>query len=226
MKIPPILAGLLVTTLAHGAGTIRQEHDIPAIDRVVLETPGDLEIRPGAQARLSIEAEQKVLDALDFSTSGGTLTLRSKGGGFSTQYGINYVVVVPHLHLLSNRGSGGATVGAFHGDTLDVELAGSGNIALDGVEAKRLSLHVSGSGSIAATGNGDALKAEISGSGSIDAEHYAAARAEAKIGGSGEIRVHARERLDADISGAGNIRYLGKPSITHAITGAGSVDPL
>lgn len=226
MKRFALLSGLLAMTLvAQAAGVLRQRHDIPAITQVVIETPGDLEIRPGAQASLTIEAEQKTLDALDFVIDGETLFLRNKGG-FSTQQGLRYLIVVPKLQSFSSRSSGNSTVGAFHGERLDVEIGGSGDVTLTGIKARRLNLRVSGSGNIEAGGGGDALRAEISGSGGIRAEGYAVARAETRIDGSGEILVRASKELEAVIRGAGSIRYAGKPAVTQVISGAGSVDPL
>jgi hypothetical protein len=225
MKAILTLAGLLFMTLANAAESTTQQHELPGVSRVTIETVGDLQLRPGAEARLTIEAEPEVLQKLDISIQKDTLFLRGKGN-IKTQHAVRFVAVIPRLQSLASHGSGNATVGAFHGKQLDIELAGSGDIALDGVKAGRLTLHVSGSGNIDAAGSGDALRAEISGSGEIRANGYAVSRAEAKIGGAGEIRLHASESLNAVIDGAGNIRYEGSPAVTQSISGAGSIDPL
>jgi hypothetical protein len=228
-SILPTLSLLLVLcglpTLARAAEPVSQQHALPGVRRVVIETPGELRVHPGKEARLTIEAEPDVLRALDVSIRGNTLFLRSKEN-FKTQRGLVYVVTLPRLDALTSQGGGDVTVGAFQGEELAIELAGSGNIALAGVKTGRLDLKVSGSGNIDARGSGDALYAEISGAGEIRAENCAVRHAQAKIGGSGEIRLTARERLAATIDGAGNIRYGGAPTVTQSISGAGSVDPL
>jgi hypothetical protein len=215
---------LLVATLAHGEPVREQQRDLPGVARVVIETPGALQIRASPEARLTIRAEARVQEALDASVEGDTLFLRSKG--FSTRQELSYLVLVPRLHSVSCRGSGNTVVEAFRGDRLAVEAAGSGDVTLDGIEMNELNLKVSGSGGIEAIGGGASLIAEIAGSGEIRAERYAVKSAEARIGGSGEIRVRAGERLAAAISGAGSIRYAGQPVIEKSISGAGSVDPL
>ncbi|MDR1463201.1 MAG: DUF2807 domain-containing protein [Azoarcus sp.] len=220
-----ILAGLLFMTLSEAAELAIRRHELPGVSRVVIETVGDLQVRPGAEARLTIEAEAEVLQELDISIQEDTVFLCSKGN-IKTRHAVKFVTVLPRLQSLSSRGSGDATVGAFDGKQLDIELGSSGNIALDGVKAEQLTLHVAGSGHIDATGRGDTLRAEISGSGEIRAEGYVVIRAEAKIGGAGEIRLHASESLDAVIDGAGNIRYTGSPAVTQSISGAGSIGPL
>jgi hypothetical protein len=210
----------------HVAGLAREEYALPAgIERVVIETLGDMEIRLGTEARLIVKAEPEVLRQLDNSPVKDTLFLRSKGS-FSTQQGVHYELVLPRLRVLASKGSGDIALGAFSGETLDVDLAGSGSVRLDGVEFERLDLKVSGSGDIAATGRGRELHAEIAGSGNIHAENYVVTRAKAEVGGSGGISVHPRERLETAIAGAGDIRYRGNPAVTRTTaTGAGSVEP-
>jgi hypothetical protein len=216
---------LLMVPMAHCTEPIRQRHAVSGIERVVIETPGSLQIRPGPEAQLTIEAEPEVLRQLDNVSEKGVLYLRSKGS-FSTQRGLRYELVIPRLRALSVQGSGDVTVGDFRGEALDVDLGGSGEVALEGVKIERLGLQLSGSGNIEASGRGNALQVEIAGSGGIGAEGYAVARAVAKITGSGNISVHADKQLTAIIDGSGNIQYKGHPVVTQSVSGSGSVDPL
>jgi hypothetical protein len=229
MKSTLFLTALILSMTAAQARSeppVRQQYRIPEATGVVIETVGEVDIRPGKVSSLTIEAEPRVLEALAFAVEKGILFLRSKGD-FSTRHPVRYTVVVPRLQRLSSQGSGQVTASAFHGgEELLVEAAGSGDVALDGIESRRLLLRISGSGNIDAVGKGEALQAEISGAGEIRAERYPVARAEAKITGSGEIRLSANTRLEAVIEGAGDIRYGGNPEVIRRISGAGSVDPL
>lgn len=215
-----------MAAMAHAAETVTREQTIPAgVDQVTIETPGDLHIVPGAQARLSVEAEPHVHEKLDNAIGQGTLTLRAKGG-FNTQRALRYVLTIPHLRALTVRGSGDANVGAFRGEKLVVEVVGSGDSVLEGIEFKNLTLRISGSGDVSARGHGEELDASIDGSGSVRAQNYAVARARAKVVGSGDIDVNASGRLDATVGGSGDIRYKGSPSVTRNVSGSGSVEPL
>src|SRR5450759_1181288 len=66
---------------------------VDGVTRVVFKTPGDLSIRVGAQEKLTVEAEPKVLAQLDISVKGDTLILSSKGS-FKTEKGLKYTLTI------------------------------------------------------------------------------------------------------------------------------------
>jgi hypothetical protein len=236
MNPHPYLAGILLLTAtavsadelfdASLISTIRTEHiSVPGIQRVVIETPGDLEIRPGTAAQLTIEAEPHVLRKLDNTSQQSTLILRSKGS-FTTTRNIRYVLEIPKLRSLTARGSGNIQIGGFKGDAFDLELAGNGDATVKDAAYRHLDLRISGSGNIAINGRGETLTAAVSGVGNIRAENLAVTTAEATITGAGDIHLQAAKQLKSSIAGSGSIRYKGHPQIAPAITGAGSIKPL
>lgn len=195
------------------------------VTRVVFKTPGDLSIRVGAQEKLTVEAEPKVLAQLDISIKGDTLTLSSKGS-FKTEKALKYTLTIKAFRKLKTEGSGSSVIEGFAGNDIDVEAAGSGDIALKNVKPGKLSISIPGSGNVEAVGSGKSLLARIDGAGDINAAKFQAQVVEARLDGSGNIRVHADESLKAVISGAGNIEYKGKAKVTQSVTGAGSVERL
>jgi hypothetical protein len=200
-------------------------HLIPVhnVRRVVVETPGDLEILPGGAERLIIDAEPEVIQRLDAVVKQGTLYLRSKES-FTAHSTIRYTLEIPTLETLVARGNGNMDIGAFHGSTLDIELGGIGDATLKGISVDQLTLRISGSGRIHADGRGKKLIVEISGVGAAHAEKFVVAQAETKISGSGDINVHA-DKLNVVIEGVGAVRYKGHPEINQSVSGAGSVEP-
>ena len=192
------------------------------VTRIVFNTPGELVVRPGADEKVLVEAEAKVLAALDVSVKGDTLTLASKSN-FKTDKGLKYTVTIKSFRGLKTGGSGNSSIEGFSGSDVDVELAGSGDAGLKNMKAGRLGIVISGSGNAEASGSGNAVVARIEGSGNIDTTNFQAQKVEAKLDGSGNIRVNADESLNATIGGAGNIEYKGKAKVTQSVTGAGSV---
>jgi hypothetical protein len=221
-------AGILALGLAlANSAAIAEVMTRPAegVTRVVFSTPGDLSIRVGAQEKLTVDAEPKVLAKLDISVKGDTLTLSSKGS-FKTDKSLKYTLTIKSFRKLRSDASGNSTIEGFGGNDIDVESAGSGDISLKNVTPGRLQIAIPGSGNVDASGSGKSLVARIDGAGNIDTVKFLAQVAEAHIDGSGNIRVYADESLKAAISGAGNIEYKGKAKVTQSITGAGSVDRL
>jgi len=211
----------LVATSMH---TLADQMTRPAagVTRVVFNTPGELSVRPGAEEKLVVEAEAKVLAQLDVSVKGDTITLASKGS-FKTDKGLKYTLTIKSFRGLKTGASGNSAIEGFSGTDVDVELGGSGDVGLRNMKAGRLAVLIKNSGNVEVTGSGKSVVARIDGSGSIDTTAYQAQVVEAKIEGSGNIRVHADESLNAAIGGAGNIEYKGKAKVTQAVTGAGNV---
>lgn len=195
------------------------------VTRVRYSLPGELVIRPGAQEKLVVEADAKVLQQLDIRVKGEQLVIASKGS-FRTEKGIRLTLTLKSLRSLVADGSGNSRIEGFGGAAIEAIADGSGNIALAGVKPAQLTLAIKGSGGIDADGSGNSLSARIDGSGDIDATGFRAQSVQARIAGSGSIRVHAEQDLQAVISGAGSIEYKGKAKVTQSITGAGSVDRL
>ncbi|MEO8104284.1 MAG: head GIN domain-containing protein, partial [Betaproteobacteria bacterium] len=181
----------------------------PGVTRIVFNTPGELTIRPGADEKVVVEAESKVLAQLDVGVKGDTLTLGSKGS-FKTDKGLKYTVTIKGFRGLRTGASGNASIEGFAGNDADIELGGSGDVGLKNMKAGRLAIVIKNSGNVEASGAGKSVVARIDGSGSIDTSAYQAQVVEANVDGSGTIKVYADESLKAGIGGAGNIEYKGK----------------
>lgn len=218
--------GVLMTQgLSHAAAVEKKTVPTPGVTRIEFATPGELLVKQGSEEKLVIEAEPKVLAALDPAQKGDTLRLQSKGS-FKTEKGLKYTLTIKGFRSLKTTGSGNSEVSSFEGKEMDITAAGSGNIELKGLIAERMSLTIANSGDISAKGRAKSLSARIDGAGTLDAASVPAKTVEAKLTGSGAIRVHAEETLKASLSGAGSIEYKGKPKITQSISGAGSIDPM
>ena len=192
------------------------------VTRIVFNTPGELNVRAGAEEKLLVEAEAKVLAQLDIAVKGDTLTLASKGS-FKTDKGLKYTLTIKSFRGLKTGASGNSMIEGFSGSDVDVELGGSGDVALKKMQAPHLGILIKSSGNVHASGSGKSVLARIDGSGTIDSTNFLAQAVEARLDGSGTISVHADESLKAAISGAGNIEYKGKAKVTQSITGAGNV---
>ncbi|MCL2876231.1 MAG: DUF2807 domain-containing protein [Betaproteobacteria bacterium] len=219
---------LLLLTASANAGeplTLHTEHiEVPGIRRVVIETSGDLEIRPGTANRLTIEAEPHVIPQLVNTTQQDTLTLRGKGS-IATSHKIRYTLEIPTLQSLIARGSGNIRIGAFQGCTFELEQAGSGEAIVQDIAYGHIALTLSGTGNIDISGRGQTLTAKITGAGNIHAENLAVKQAATRITGAGDISINASQRLNNMTSGVGNVRYKGQPQITPVITGVGTIEP-
>ena len=219
------MTGIGMALVALGANAEQMTKPAAGVTRVVFNSVGELVVKPGTEEKVVVEAEQKVLDKLDIAVKGDTLVLSTKGS-FRTDKGIKYTVTIKSFRGLKAdaNSSGNSAVEGFSGADADVELGGSGDIALRNIKFGKLGIVIKSSGNVEASGSGKTVTARIDGSGNIDASNYSAQVVDAKVDGAGNIKVHADESLKAAIGGAGSIGYKGKAKVTQTITGAGSVE--
>jgi hypothetical protein len=105
---------------------------------------------------------------------------------------------------LNVSGSGGIAVLALTTDNVSADISGSGNIKIDGGSAKNQTINVSG------TGNTDFLNMTCNKS-TID------------VSGTGEMKVWVTEELNVTIAGSGKVSYKGSPTVNSKISGSGKI---
>lgn len=200
------------------------------ITQIDLTGPIDLTLRRGATPSLTVSGEQRLLANVQTTLDGATIHIGPKGMLFHHRQPLQVELVLPNLTKLEIHGSGDSTVSGFSGDSLALELIGSGDlkftgrykdlkasvqgsgdVELHGGNSDTVSLNMVGSGNISASGNTKTLQLELSGSGDIDAEHLAADQAKVVVQGSGQATVFVRNEVDLALRGSGDIHVYGNP---------------
>ena len=104
----------------------------------------------------------------------------------------------------------------------ELRIGGAGKIDLP-IQAKRLSLNLSGAVNGKLKGAVENLDIGAAGSSRINAEKLIAQKADVRVSGAGEIRLNVIEYLEAITTGSGAIIYSGSPKVNSRTTGAGRV---
>ncbi|NML19890.1 DUF2807 domain-containing protein [Pseudoflavitalea sp. G-6-1-2] len=212
-----------------GSGPIvKEERVVSAFYGISSGIDGTVYVTQEGPHRLTIEAQQNILDILDSPVEGGRLNLRfQKGKSVGHHDPIIIRVSAPTIGELLLDGSGDMHMSSnLNGDNIKLAVSGSGNLHVKSVSATgQLFAEVSGSGDIRCLG-GSAPEGfySINGSGDLDMFPVNVNKLKANVSGSGDIKSKALESLDASISGSGDIEYDGNPSSvkTH-VTGSGRV---
>jgi len=200
------------------------------ITQIDLSGPIDLTLRRGATPMLTVSGEQRLLANVQTTLDGATIHIGPKGMLFHHRQPLQVELVLPNLTKLDIHGSGDSIVSGFSGDSLSLELIGSGDVKftgrykdlkasvqgsgdleLHGGNSDSVSLNMVGSGNISASGNTKALQLDLSGSGDVDAEHLAADQAKVIVQGSGQASVFVRNDVDLTLRGSGDIQVFGNP---------------
>lgn len=194
MKLTLAVASVLVaglgiagnrTQTVQGSGRLQTEkRTVGSFDKIKLDSAGNLNIQVGGPISVEITAENNILPLLSSTVKDKTLTLASKGS-MSTKKGITYKITVPSLDLVTIDGSGKVVVTGAKGkrlgfdvsgsadieaigkvDQVVVNIDGSGNLKLFGLQATNALVKIDGSGSIKTSVSKD-LKVSIDGNGNI-----------------------------------------------------------
>jgi hypothetical protein len=103
-------------------------------------------------------------------------------------------------------------------------VAGSGNLALDGIDQDKLNINMAGSGNITANGKVHDLHMNLAGSSQAKAGALSADKVDLNIAGSGDVEVAPKDKLDVRVAGSGKVTLLSEPhDIDSHIFGSGQI---
>lgn len=211
---------------ANAAATTRESRPVAGIGRVVMHALGELTIREGTHERLEIEAEPRLLPAISSEVRGGVLYLDIHAEQFQTRHPLRFDLTVKRLDALKVTSSADVVAGPLHTETLRLELSGSGNVAIEGLDARRLETRLTGSADL--TVGGGRVEQQIlqaTGSGNYATGELHSTRSRVELAGSGDATVRASEQLDVLSTGSGDLHYLGNPNVVQRVEGSGDVGP-
>lgn len=213
-----------------GSGEVSTDRrDLGAFDAVALSSSFRVVVRQGSADKVEIRTDTNLLPYVETrvveGSKGRTLEITSKRGFHLSSNSTPIITLdMRQLRAVSISGSGEVRVEAMKTTgPVDASIAGSGDIRINGLEAERVGLRVSGSGDIVASGKAGNLTVSVTGSGDVKARDLAVDDAKVSIAGSGDVTVQARKRLDVSIAGSGDVGYVGSPEISMSNAGSGSV---
>lgn len=174
----------------------------------------DVQIIPGSEGKIKVEAESNLQEYILTEVKDGKLKISvEKEVSINPSRNMTILVTVPveSISTLYVTGSGDVkNNGVLKASALSIGVTGSGDIEL-AVEAKELSGSITGSGDIKLNGKAQDFTSKVTGSGDFMAYNLNAENVEAVVSGSGDIQVSASKSLKARVSGSGDISYKGNP---------------
>jgi Putative auto-transporter adhesin, head GIN domain len=207
-----VLAAVVVALLDRGGLTgsglqgsgvaAKQSRALATFSSVDLAGSNNVTVAVGGRQSVVVHADSNLLRYVTTRVAGGTLVIGTTGN-FTTKSPMSVEVSVPSLAA--------------------VTLSGSGQIAVTGIHAPRLTVTLPGTGALYAGGTVTQLNVTLGGSGLAQLDNLVARGVHAAVAGSGLIRVTATASLNAAVTGSGAIIYSGNPQVTSSVTGRGAV---
>jgi Putative auto-transporter adhesin, head GIN domain len=221
-----------------------QTRNVSAFTGVVSNGDFDVNIYPGEEYGVIVEADENLMGLIITRVSGGELIIETRHGDcLRSSENIRITVSLPDLNHIDLNGSGNVWCDTLSTQDLEVDLDGSGTIRCNSLIVPNMDFDMSGSGKIEADGtftkvrtvidgSGEVMLSGasqiadfyISGSGIITAGELFTGTCHADITGSGTIYAWVKDLLEVNISGSGIVYYYGdSPVVNTHITGSGQV---
>lgn len=201
--------------------------DLTGFKKISFNISGNLYLTQGTVYKVDIEAEPTDLAEIITLVEDETLIIKTKPGWHNLN-NVKVYVTMPDIEGLAVAGSGNIIANdQIKTGTIELSIAGSGNINLEKLSAENTNASIAGSGNINVKGNSsESLNANIAGSGNVNCNACESKNVKVDIAGSGSANVFATENLTTNIVGSGDVRYNGRPLINANSTGSGSTKPL
>lgn len=226
-RCPHRLAGLLLlmASCLGSAHAEPQTRSVADFDTVQLELPAEVTLTQGARASLTLDAEAIALEKISTEVRDRRLWIGVAHGRLETRQPIRITLVARHLRAFESRASATVRSGALVADTLSLVIHGGGAFHLDRLQAETLDVQLAGANEVAIdAGRVATQRIAMAGTGRYVAPRLDSDRAQVRIDGNGQARLAAAARLEVQIRGVGEVRYRGEPQVTRDIQGVGSVE--
>ena len=202
----------------------------------------DIVISQGDTQKVVAVGHGNIIDRLETAVQNDTWKVKLERGNYRN-YELTIYITVVELENIVIIGSGDVSIGKFKNlSNLDIEITGSGDIVSDSLIGESIDINIIGSGNVdlitianslnsSITGSGDInisgettnQTCDIIGSGDYNTFKLESDNCDIKIAGSGDAKINTQNSLDINIAGSGDIYYIGNPNINVNISGSGSV---
>lgn len=211
-----------------GNGDIDSEYrSVTSFSKVELDFDAEVYLSQGPNREVKIVASDNLFDYIETDVKGSKLSLDVQGGRcIDEDHGdVKIYITNPDFNALEISGSGEMkNLTPLVLNDLEIDINGSGDIDLDGLDLDDYEIKVSGSGEVTLSGsNADEGDIDVSGSGDVDLSGLRTSDVTIDISGSGNVEVDVVNQLNADITGSGDVKYSGSPVVNTNITGSGSI---
>ncbi|HCR1674454.1 head GIN domain-containing protein [Pseudomonas aeruginosa] len=221
---------------------IKESRPILQVKKLILKGAVDVVFFRDQTPRLVVAGGTKeAVDRVRTILSGDKLVIEQEGnviisGGGSINISGSGNIVINGVQMQFNGPVGandikGASIGTGRvlvGISLPiaprVQINGSGEITLNGLQQDAFEASVQGSGDVTVQGTVQSLDVEIAGSGDVDARELTAATVDLNVAGSGDISAYASQSARVRVAGSGDIVVYGNPAQRdHRVAGSGKI---
>jgi hypothetical protein len=195
--------------------------DGAAPTKLALASPDRVVVLPGEALDIEVTGDAAAIAALRFDLEDGRLGIMRERDSRVKEPATITVTMPPAREFLL-AGSGEIEAPSLV-DTAEVNIAGSGRVAVAKIDAHRLNVNVMGSGLFEAAGAAQQLDLNVAGSGMLAAKRLKVERAEVNIAGSGGGEFASDGTVSARVAGSGEVTVFGRANCKISAMGSGKL---
>lgn len=206
-----ILASLLCLGFILGANAqSKQDRTVGGFTKIKVSSAIKLVITMGSQNKVTVEAEEKVINKILTEVKDGQLKVYSKESYTTTQPVVVYVTATELNTLQASGASLVKCTNLIKAKSFTLEASGASSLILE-LNADAIKMEVSGASATTIKGTALQVGATVSGASSLKLEELVNKEIQINASGASSAKVYASEILKANASGSSTIKYFGSP---------------
>lgn len=220
-----LYASSVTETLAQ---KITKTSDLTGFTKVQLNTSSDINIKMGNTYSIEMVGDEERIGNTILEMKNDTLKIKHKKGNFHYDNDQDMVinVVMPNIESMQINGSGDAEIEGVDNASLDLNVNGSGDLYVNG-KSEELDIGINGSGNISmGEVMGKDVDISINGSGDVELDGGTCQSLEIDIHGSGDVEAKDMKCQDVnvEVAGSGDSEVYASNSLTFDSHGSGNVE--
>lgn len=215
---------------------VTESREVRNFDRVTLTMPNiecELLITQSESESLCIKARQEILSRIRTEVRNGKLAIWIDGSWSErirdalttslTRPRIRCHLTLKTLTSLEGCGTMHVSASGLETDRLALGFSGAGNVQIEQLAAKLLTVNLQGIGAIELAGEVAEQQITVAGAGHYRAPGLVSKRASVKLNGIGRATVWVLEDLEVSVRGPGSVEYRGTPRVRKNLAPLGIV---
>lgn len=221
---------LLLVLMSGAAPAAERRYTVGSFERLRVDGPYAVEVRPGSAPGASASGDARALDALTVEVNGDTLVVRGGAGAWGEAGSAGRAGAAPTIRLTtpllraaSVNAGGRVSIGRMAAQRLQLAVNGAGSVEVADADADELTATVIGAGRLTVAGRAQRARLLTNGPGTIDAAALVASDLSVRLDGTGETRANARYTAQVMTTGLGRVTVGGKAKCTVEARAGGPV---
>jgi Putative auto-transporter adhesin, head GIN domain len=188
-----------------GSGTVKTEsRSATEFSSIAFNSEGKVTVQQTGKESLTISAEENLLPLLETHVTNHILSIGTvNNANINPTKSMEFAIEVKSLDSFN--------------------MTGAGSIEAKAIQAKHLTIGLTGAGEMSIEGNADSLDLNLEGVGNYNGEGFKTKQATVRSQGVGSAVLNVSDQLDVSVSGIGTVEYIGSPKVQKSGEGLGHI---